>query len=169
MQSNQETANRWLWQNREFLTKLHDAVIADDYSHGLKNGCLISTRASGSKTGSGPKKSTTPYPVIRRKCPDGRVRRFYCHHVVMIHDQVNKLQEMWDTSKMQISHDCHERKCIKLSHLSLMTPEDNVSKTISCIGRVECIKCDMAINLCQHNTKCLTVVYRVCSKCEELK
>jgi hypothetical protein len=160
------TANEYLFNEVKFLQQVYKDITRNYVRQ--DGNCILSTYAYASgKCKSGPKQSTTLYPVIKRKCPDGKSRRFYCHHVVAMYTEVyyNDREEMWDTSKMHVSHDCHNTRCVKRSHISVITKEENLSKNINCIGKAKCSKCRVVLQLCKHATKCLTTVEAVCSNC----
>lgn len=161
--SNNITSNQYLWNNKHELENL----FKDSMEKSEINGeCLFSTYKMSGTSKSGPKKSTTKYPTIHRKCEDKRRRSFYSHHISMLHkhqDEGNP--NLWDSKTLHVSHLCHQTLCIKKDHLMLMTQNDNNSRNISCIGKVICIKCSVQIQICQHTPKCVTIVSGICSNC----
>jgi hypothetical protein len=153
------TANEYLWgqdllRERIMLDVLARSAVDADTR------CRVSTYAVGEA-------GVTPYPVVKRACPDGRSRRFYAHHVVMMTKaKARGSTEMWDTTLYQVSHECHNPKCVNADHLELLRAEENRAKNIHCVGHVTCTACGVRMRVCQHPTLCLTEVSSTCSVCE---
>lgn len=159
------TANHYLAANPEERQTLLNRIISNAQE---QDGCLVSLYAACSETPSGRKKSKTSYPTTSFTHPsDGKKRKYYAHHVVMMSKRADEgIVEMWDTSALQVSHDCHNTFCIKKEHLSLISAQENRDKTIHCIGRVTCLFCSISFLVCDHPVPCLTEVTRVCSSCD---
>lgn len=158
------TANEWLYQNPSYLSMLCKDVLSDDWTH-IDSDCIISTRAVSSNKPSGKNKSATIYPVLKRKCPDGISRRFYCHHISYLAKHVKTGKLMWDYKEYDVSHECHNKFCVNPEHLALLSKKEHASKRINCIGNVECSQCHVSFILCKHESRCLTTEYRICSNC----
>lgn len=161
------TANHYLAANPQERQVLLGRVILNAQPKGE---CLISSYAACSETSSGKKKSKTAYPTTSFTHPsDGKKRKYYAHHVVMMSKRADEgISEMWDTSAFQVSHDCHNTFCIKKEHLSLISAKENRDKNIHCIGRVVCVFCGISFFVCEHPVPCLTEVTRVCSSCDQV-
>lgn len=128
-------------------------------------GCWVTRYASSASTKSGPKKSTTPYPVTS-KTIDGDKLKFYLHHVAMMKSRADRgLVGMWDTREFQVSHRCHNPLCVNVDHLVLESGDDNRERNTHCTGEVRCTVCSTSMPVCPHTVKCITVVWTVCSKC----
>jgi hypothetical protein len=145
----------------QVLEELYLRVVcaSDQVRH--EDGHILSTRAycAGART---------KYPVLK-KLIAGKPRRFYCHHIGMLYKlrKENPNAPLWP-SNMQVSHDCHNTRCVQLDHLSLCTQAYNNSKTISCIGKVECKTCGFWMSPCTHTPVCKRVVTATaCSACEK--
>ncbi len=166
-----QTANQWLAaQSFSFLENLFaESVMDKRFIKKSASGCVVSTRSSGSGK-SGKKRSRTDYPVMKRRCPDGKDRRFYLHHVSMLYKirVIDSKAPLWSSKEKQVSHDCHNTSCVAMEHLSLCTAEYNRAKSNKhCIARVECSECKTHFDLCDHKPRCKTVKISVCSNCKE--
>jgi len=151
------TANMFLWDDAALLA----SMLVDIRERSVeRKGCRVSGYAV-SESG------VTPYPVIKRKCRDGKSRKFYAHHVVMM-DKYKRTgaTAMWDTDLFQVSHECHNPKCVNAEHLELLSAEANRAKNIHCVGHVACTACGVRMRVCKHPTLCLTTVDSICSSCE---
>jgi len=154
------TANEYLWGQPALLARLHAAVMA--HRKRRDTGCWDCTYAVGEK-------GKTDYAVIKRRCADGKDRRFYAHHVVMMKKMKDRgAADMWDTVAMQVSHECHNTLCVNPDHLELIPAAANRAKNIHCVGHVTCTTCGVTMRACKHATLCLTVVESICSECLEL-
>jgi hypothetical protein len=118
--------------------------------------------------------SSNWYPQIRITCVDEETTKYYikartfCYVVVAVYKWkiVLKNKSVWDHTN-DISHDCHNKSCVDINCLNIIPRYVNGDKTNQrCIGIVECKQCKIQFKLCQHDTPCLTIAYRLCSKCD---
>lgn len=161
------TANEILFRHKSSLRKAYikatDSAWIRQDGTGLRDKylkelgpCHLSTRSVGEK-------GKTPYPVLTITVKKKKLR-VYAHHVVVMHDAL----EMWDTKKMQVSHECHRPSCLNRNHLRLLPKKENQEKSnMSCIGAALCSVCGLEMILCTHRTPCLTAVVSTCSRCTE--
>jgi hypothetical protein len=144
------------------LESLYRDVVCDHTQIRQEGEHILSTRAYSSG-------ERTKYPVLKRVIA-GKARRYYCHHVAMLYKlrKDDRNAPLWNSSELNVSHDCHNTACVQLEHLSLCSQAYNNSKTISCIGRLECKSCGIWMSACSHTPVCKSTMYSsFCSVCEK--
>jgi len=101
----------------------------------------------------------TPYPVLKVA---GQTA--YAHNVVaMVKWRRAGNSTLW-SKDLQVSHDCHNTKCVDISHLSVISGEENRAKT-GCKAKLVCDVCARIVHACRHEPKCLTVAPMLCEMC----
>lgn len=121
--------------------------------------CLVSPRAVRAQH--------ARYPAIKFTHKRRYRVTLYAHVIVVLATRIRTRQAagMWDPSKLNVSHSCHNTRCINPAHLALVSPANNNSRSHHCIARVTCPSCPAAFNLCHHSPPCLTTISTPCSSC----
>jgi hypothetical protein len=148
------THHVYLWQRPAVLAKLDAEIRMEHVS--AQGDCIVTTRARTS--------ATTPYAKVKRRF-DGKDYLFYAHVVVAMAKHQRACLPLWDPQTHQVSHECHNAKCVNPAHLAVITAAANRAKNMHCAGTAVCDGCGTCIQLCRHATRCLSVSRGVCGDC----
>jgi hypothetical protein len=144
------------------LTKVYTRIITEFVEQ--KQDCLLSTRALKSAETRYPVLTFTVVTVKNSGEQFKKKLKLYAHHVVMLwkmklsnpsHYQQQQ-SGAWDSSKLHVSHNCHNTRCVKHEHLALVTQANNNERNIHCIGIIYCRHCHRKMRLCNHHPPCLS-------------
>eukprot|EP00300_Choanocystis_sp_HF-7_P029079 c3540_g1_i1.p1 GENE.c3540_g1_i1~~c3540_g1_i1.p1 ORF type:complete len:239 (-),score=6.18 c3540_g1_i1:30-746(-) len=71
--------------------------------------------------------------------------------------------------KHVVSHDCHNKFCVEISHLSLIPEQLNHRKSkVQCPGMIVCAHCHVSFDTCVHTPSCICQTVLACSECQAL-
>ena len=120
----------------EFFCKYRQKLFEKCLPADRPTGCLI---WQGCCKKSGP----TPYGMVKAKFPDGIWRALHAHKLMfLIHKQIVSVDE-----GLEVSHLCHQPKCLNIEHLSL-EPHDINNERQMCVNRGKCVG-HMGFNDCR--------------------
>lgn len=100
----------------KFITKIHELVFGDEFGPAIEvNGCLESQKSLDANSG---------YLKV-----DFKKKKFFVHEILMIF-KLGQTEYSVAKCNKQVSHLCHNKKCLMASHMTLEFPVDNIQRQV---------------------------------------